>query len=203
MIDDVFEPRHLESVLLPGSVPADHDGPTAAVAAVFRQGERGVEVLFIQRASKDSDPWSGQIAFPGGRTDPGDVDSHDTAARETLEEVGLDLASTTPLGRLSDQEGGPRSTGERLKVFPHVCWLDGERPALEPNYEVADILWVPVSRLADRNHHVEYAYPPLGSQLWPGVQLDPTRVLWGLTLRMTEDLFRRVGHPLGLLSPGR
>ena len=188
----------LASVLDPG-VAQPYAGPTAAVAAVVRDGLHGPEVLFIERAAKHGDPWSGQIAFPGGRTDPGDRDSWATAARETGEEVGFDLSATTPLGRLTDLEGGPRGTRLKLRVSPHICWFDGERPDLDLNHEVADVLWVPLEHVADPANHVDYAYPPLGSQLWPGVQLDAHRVLWGLTLRMTDDLFRRIGHPLDIL----
>ena len=184
-------------MLLRGVAPAKN-GPSAAVAAVLRSGVDGPEVLFIERAARDGDPWSGQIAFPGGRADPDDANSHATAARETREEIGFDLDRTTALGRLADQQGGPRGSTQKLRVSPHVCWLHGERPVLELNHEVADVLWVPVQHIADPAQHIEYAYPPLGSQLWPGVQLDATRVLWGLTLRMTEDLFSRLGLPLGL-----
>jgi len=201
-VQDSFTPDRLRAVLLDGAAPP-YDGPSAAVAAVFRDGEHGVEVLFIERAAKEGDPWSGQIAFPGGRHEPDDRDSQHTAARETGEEIGFDLSVTAALGRLPDQEGGPRGTRQKLRVTPHLSWLDGPRPTLELNYEVADALWVPVAHIADPERHVQYAYPPLGSQLWPGVQLDATRVLWGLTLRMTEDLFARAGHPLGLRSPGR
>ena len=69
-------------------------GPTAAVAAVLRFGEKGPEVLFIERAVKEGDPWSGQMAFPGGRTELKDKSSLDTARRETLEEIGFDLNQT-------------------------------------------------------------------------------------------------------------
>ena len=60
-----FQPR-----LLP-----DVEGQTrAAVAALLRPGEGGVEILFIHRAEDPRDPWSGHMAFPGGREDPGDAD---------------------------------------------------------------------------------------------------------------------------------
>jgi demethylspheroidene O-methyltransferase len=42
------------------------------VAAVFRDGERGSELLFIERARREGDPWSGHMALPGGRVDPDD-----------------------------------------------------------------------------------------------------------------------------------
>ena len=182
----------LASIATPDLAPP-HDGPTAAVVAIFRSGDHGTEVLFIERAHKDGDPWTGQIAFPGGRTEPHDVDTYDTALRETREEIGLDLTNSPSLGRLTDLEGGPRGSRQRLRVSPHLCWLHGPRPELTLNYEVADVLWIPLTHLTDPAHHIDYAYPPLGPDLWPGIQLDPTRVLWGLTLRMTNDLLTRLG----------
>src|SRR5688572_28899501 len=66
----------------------------AAVAAVLHEpGEGHPELLFIERAEHPLDPWSGHMAFPGGRVDPGDPGPRHAAERETLEEVGLDLAS--------------------------------------------------------------------------------------------------------------
>ena len=55
------------------------------------------EVLFIKRASKKRDPWSGDIALPGGRRDPEDIDDHAAAIRETREEVGLDISKETAI----------------------------------------------------------------------------------------------------------
>src|SRR5258705_6854336 len=74
----------------------------AAVAVILHDGDDGIEALFIHRAIRAGDTWSGQIAFPGGRRDPGDVDLLDTAIRETHEEVGVDLTSAERLGTLDD-----------------------------------------------------------------------------------------------------
>lgn len=185
------------------------DGPTASVAAVFRGGESGTELLFIQRASKDSDPWSGHMAFPGGRTDPGDHDSFDTAERETLEEVGLDLSGVPRLGSLDDLV----FARDLRAVHAQAYWLDGERPTLAANYEVADILWVPLSVLGDRSRYIDYQYPvaipnqhrrpvAMVRSSWPGIQLDkPSQVVWGLTLRFLDDLFRRLSLPFIEVAP--
>src|ERR1700682_285931 len=52
------------------SLPAPRgDAPRAAVAAVLRAGTTGPEILFIERAKREGDPWSGHMAFPGGRRD--------------------------------------------------------------------------------------------------------------------------------------
>jgi 8-oxo-dGTP pyrophosphatase MutT (NUDIX family) len=171
----------------------------AAVAAVFRSGDAGTEVLFIERATKAGDPWSGQMAFPGGRVE--DVDSHSaaTAERETFEEIGLDLDSVERLGSFSPIEGGPRGSRQKLIVHPHAYWFDGERPELVLNHEVAATVWVPTAHLADEENHVDYEWERFPDQAWPGVSVEGGRIVWGLTLRMLEDLFRRLGSPLPVI----
>ena len=63
------------------------------------------EIVFIERAQVLGDPWSGHIAFPGGRCEPGDQLPLDTAVRETEEEIGVDLSAGQLLGRLDDLTG--------------------------------------------------------------------------------------------------
>ena len=67
--------------------------------------EPGYEILYIRRNYHPSDPWSAHLAFPGGRNEKGE-NERETAEREVLEEVGLDLSSPNfkLLGRLNDRE---------------------------------------------------------------------------------------------------
>lgn len=197
-VADAFQAARLSAVLSQ-ELDAPHHGPTAAVAAVVRSGDDGPEMLFIERATRDGDPWSGHMAFPGGRTEPDDDDTFDTAVRESREEIGFDItahADVNWLGRLNDLEGNPRWRGAALRVTPHVCWLDGARPELTLNYEVADAFWVRVAELADPRHHIDYHYPPRPDERFPGIEVGHGRVIWGMTLRMLQDLFTRTGHPL-------
>src|SRR5512140_1637351 len=87
------------------ATPAPRDEPffEAAVALVLYAGEDGLETLFIKRATRDGDPWSGQIALPGGKRHEGEDSLMTTAVRETQEEIGLDLAvNGTLLGELDE-----------------------------------------------------------------------------------------------------
>ena len=174
-------------------------GRQAAVALVLRGGGAGPEILFIERAEHPEDPWSGHMAFPGGRVDPGDPSPRSAAERETAEEVGLDLAQAEVLGRLDDLEGrhAGRPAGLVISAFVyHVA----DPPRLRPNQEVREALWVPVRQVLDPARHVDFRFPryPRSMPAFPGIVVgDPERhVVWGLTYRFLERFFEIVGRPL-------
>jgi hypothetical protein len=90
---------------------------------------------------------------------------------------------------------GGRTTKRHVNVSAHAFWLDGPRPALTLNHEVADVVWVPMTHLADQARYIDYHYPLAGAD-FPGIQLDrEDQVIWGLTLRFLSDLFRRLDQP--------
>lgn len=170
-------------------------GPRAAVAPILRAGETGLELLFIERARRLGDPWSGHLAFPGGRVDPEDTDSRATAERETREEIDLDLSRAEYLGRLDDL-AGRRNSGSHLSIAAHVYWWLLEPPELRPNYEVADAFWIQLDQLVDPSRYVDYRYPAMPFKKFPGVRVgEGKRVVWGLTFRFLEDLFARLEQP--------
>jgi 8-oxo-dGTP pyrophosphatase MutT (NUDIX family) len=138
----------------------------AAVAVILRERGQQVELLFIERASRAGDPWSGHMAFPGGRVGPGDDGTRQAAERETLEEVGLCLARSTHLGRLDDLEGRPR-VREGIVVSAHVYHVADPGP-LTPNHEVREAFWFPISGLLERERHVTYPHATYGGKQLPG-----------------------------------
>ncbi len=86
----------------PTEIPFESGMIAAAVAVILHDGAAGLETLFIHRAVRAGDTWSGQIAFPGGRREPTDTDLLATAIRETMEEIGVDLSAAERLGVLDD-----------------------------------------------------------------------------------------------------
>jgi len=151
----------------------------AAVAMVLRHGDDGaLEVLFMQRAAREEDPWSGQMAFPGGHVEQDDASVEAAARRETLEEVGLALTPEMLLGRLSDVSGGRLRTFE-LAVCPLVYYCP-EPGELVHNYEVAATVWVPLGYLGDARNISSYYYE---QRAFSGFTYGPYTI-WGLTYRI-------------------
>jgi len=165
-------------------------GVRASVALLLRERERELEVFVIKRAEKGDDPWSGHMALPGGREEPGDEDAYATARRETLEEVGMDIARGQLLGRLDDL--GPRAASRSLVVSTVVVALDVEAGRLDPR-EVQEAMWVPVGELVDAP--VEISDFP-GE--WPAYTYQDRYVIWGLTHRILGQLWKLAGG-----APGR
>jgi len=180
--------------------PGDHVRQ-AAVAIILREpvpvtrAGNGPDVLFIQRAVKAGDPWSGQMAFPGGHREPGDPDLREAAVRETREEIGVDLSGADYLGQLDHQHAAPRGRNLQLIVSPHVFVIEGPvRP--DPNHEVADVVWSPLGVLASGELHTARQMQVAGSSTWfNGYRLHGGHFVWGLTYRMLKELF-------GVLDPG-
>ncbi len=161
----------------------------AAVATILREAAHGPEVLLIRRAEHPRDPWSGHMAFPGGREDPGDLDLLSTAVRETLEEVALDLTrSARLLGRLDDIPAISRGKRTGMSIAPFVFELT-THVVLTPNYEVAEALWAPLVPLMRGDLLTTIPYELEGRSLELPAHNYEGRIVWGLTFKMLDGLF--------------
>lgn len=164
----------------------------AAVAAILRERGGEVEVLFILRAEREGDPWSGHMAFPGGRRSPSDTSLLATAVRETREEIGLDLADAGVLvGVLEDEDATGRGSQNTLFIRPFVFELTKD-VELTFNHEVAAAMWVPVDPLHRGARGTTMSVDWKGQRYdMPGWDVEG-RVVWGLTYRMMSALFNEV-----------
>ena len=160
----------------------------AAVALVLRGATFGdAELLFIRRAEREGDPWSGHVAFPGGRRDAGDATLDDTARRETQEELGLDLdTDARMIGVLDDLRPGSAALPS-IAVRPFVFTLLRD-VALVPNAEVHSLFWMPVAALRDPVRATEHVFERAGAELrFPAYRWGED-VVWGMTERIVSQL---------------
>ncbi|HKT22036.1 MAG TPA: CoA pyrophosphatase [Nitrososphaerales archaeon] len=151
----------------------------AAVSIMLSESE-SPSVLLIKRADRPGDPWSGQIAFPGGKMQPEDGTAIRTAVRETKEEVGVDL------GRTADFLGyGPLTTTHTgtMEVVPSVFVLK-EKVEVLPNEEVASYRWANLGELLAPGSASSYTLRYEGGSVQMPAFLVGDYVVWGLTHRI-------------------
>jgi len=161
----------------------------AVLAPVYRDGDGRLRLVFILRTPRGVH--GGQIAFPGGRREPGDADLLETALREAEEEVGLDRALVQVLAPLPVVTTA--TTG--FSIAPFLGRLEAPPAAWRPQEtEVADVLEVPVDELADPAAHGEELRAFGG---WPEPRPMPfyrigEHKLWGATYRIVAPLLPRL-----------
>jgi 8-oxo-dGTP pyrophosphatase MutT (NUDIX family) len=174
---------------------ADREPAAAAVLVPLVMRDEITLLLTLRTANLSTH--SGQIAFPGGRTDDSDIDAVDTALREAHEEIGLPREHVEVLGTLPIYV-----TGTAYIITPVVALV---RPGFElrPNPgEVADVFEVPLSYLMNPAHHQRHelefdgvtrqwlSMPYLERRLGPDGGPSVERYIWGATAGMLRNLYR-------------
>ena len=163
---------------------ANKSNAAAVLMPLFeRDGE--LHVVYIRRSDHVASH-RGQVAFPGGRVEAIDATLLDAALREAHEEVGLDPASVDVVGGLPTMH----TTASGIIVAPFVGVIPPDA-ALKPDpSEVAEIFDVPLSALRDPGYRGDYEFTPDGrahASKFPAI-LYGGQVIWGLTLRITNNL---------------
>jgi 8-oxo-dGTP pyrophosphatase MutT (NUDIX family) len=178
---------------LAGYTPQMVEAPEALPAAValILLERSGLEALFIKRAARAGDPWSGQVALPGGRFEPEDGELVNTAIRETSEETGVDLSRAERLGALDDLY--PRTpTLPPVRVRPFVFAIP-RAPSLVISDEVERAFWVPLARLAEPAVRREVKLTVRGEpRIFPAYDLGDD-VIWGMTERILTPFLTLLG----------
>jgi 8-oxo-dGTP pyrophosphatase MutT (NUDIX family) len=157
----------------------------AAVALVVAPDGDDLATLLIERAQHPLDPWSGHMAFPGGRHDATDPTLERTAIRETLEEVGIDLIRdgrfVAPLDEIRAQA---RGRDLDMVISPFLFFLDATLPPTPDTSEVADALWVPLRVFGDERYKGTTHFSRDGFGMDFPAFLYRGKTIWGLTYRI-------------------
>lgn len=184
--------KHLRSASPSQTATFAADRRCAAVALVFHQDEAEVSLCLARRMPFDGDPWSGDMAFPGGGAQESDRSFEEVARRETLEEVGLDLRKNSPLAALEPLPARGLPPGRQMVIQPLVYALTQGRPELGAGPEIAAVYWVPTGHLWDARNLTQVTWR--GAKR-PGIAFGQ-EIIWGLTYRILAQLGRRLGKPL-------
>ena len=160
--------------------PVEDSDVGAAVAILLRREERDLRLLLVKRAESPSDPWSGDMAFPGGSRDPEDGDLWETAMRETMEETGVELCGCRFLGTL---DVATSARAPMLEVIPFVFVCE-ETPEITLSGELCSYLWVSIEQLRQSRGVAQVHQGTVPAYIIDG------EVVWGLTYRMLENLLQ-------------
>ena len=158
IVERLAMPPPLEDLFTADDLEKQHEASRqalkpAAVLLLIVDHPGDPTVLLTQRTTHLS-AHAGQIAFPGGSSDDGDVTPERTALREAEEEVGIPPERIALLGRLPEYR-----TVTGFAVTPVVGWAEPPLTYRPDPHEVADVFEVPLAFLLDpRNHRYESAF---------------------------------------------
>lgn len=162
----------------------------AAVLALFLPGPNGEEILFTRRTDTVLDH-KGQVSFPGGAVEPEDISLEATALREAGEEIGLDPAGVTLLGRSEDL-----FTITGWWITPVVAWYPKSDGFTLNPAEVSRVFTIPVGWLCEPSNWQKRMYIK-DDRIRENVifynQYDE-EILWGVTAHLVHNLLRKLNY---------
>jgi 8-oxo-dGTP diphosphatase len=163
----------------------DEQEANTAVALILKSAGDDFEVLLVRRIQNPKDPWSGQMALPGGKREPKDVDLRATAVRETLEETCIDLQNSRFLGVTSAFQTDPRPN---LRILPFITNLNREQNIKLCTSELEMSIWVPVEKIAQSRGTTQISRGEV-----PAFILE-NAVVWGITYRILNDFLNAINQ---------
>ncbi len=179
----------------PGGSP-QLDRNRTAVALILAGAEPDLHLCLIRRADRAGDPWSGDMALPGGRAAQEDASLQETAERETHEEVGLIVEPAHRLGALAELSILLRGRDRLLFLAPFVYYLGPTLSPFTPNDEVGEVYWIPLAHLWDERNATALNLPTRRVSLWYPAIGYRQQVVWGITHRVLMLFSDILGRPL-------
>lgn len=177
-----------EPVLLTGDGEDWGDaGPLASAAVLIAVTDRSRPGVILTQRNDALRSHAGQVAFPGGRVDPGDADAVAAALREAEEEIGLSPALVTIIGAIDRYR-----TISGFDITPVLAVIPPDIAFVPEPGEVGDVFEIPLDHLLDPANHLR------GSVEWQGRErhyyeiLWEQRRVWGATAAMLINLSRRL-----------
>ncbi len=175
--------RKIVPILKLDEIISVHKSDLAGVAVIFGPWNEP-KILLMKRAEREGDPWSGQVALPGGRAQANDKNMRETAMRETREEMGIDLEKkSTFLGYM----GLFKARTKGMRVVPSV-FRASKKLSISTNAEVASYRWVPLGAFLSEESRALYMIGHRNTELtFPAFKIDDY-LIWGLTERIISNL---------------
>lgn len=165
-----------------------HDAVDSAVLLLLFNNNNQTLITFIERAEYEG-IHSGQISFPGGKTEPGDADFSQTAIRETIEETGVQLPVQI-IGSLTDLFVPPSN----FIIHPFVGYVSGI-PVFTPDpEEVKSVFTVDLAWLASEKSRSDYRFFYHGKWLSAPCFMADTHIIWGATAMILNEFLVHLRH---------
>jgi 8-oxo-dGTP pyrophosphatase MutT (NUDIX family) len=166
---------------------SDSKKPRGAVAVLIKEDSEDLWLLMIRRSENPRDPWSGQMAFPGGHADPRDRTLLDTAIRETSEEVGINIREQEFLGCLRNVQ--PKNAPMIVAPF---LFLQLREVHPVTSREAREVLWIPMSFLLNPKNVSSLSVSIGDREIRMGCYLYLDHTIWGLSFRIIREIIPKL-----------
>jgi 8-oxo-dGTP pyrophosphatase MutT (NUDIX family) len=175
--------ENLSKLLNPVSEDQEAD---AAVALLLKLMDQDLKLFVVKRVENPADPWSGQMALPGGKRDAKDKNLKQTITRETLEETNINLLDNCRfLGVMKPLRSTQRPG---MKILPFVVLVEHE-PLIKLNEELEWFVWISLEELTEHKGTVKFSFGKFPAYIVGNI------VIWGLTYRILEKFVNTLGTP--------